>query len=68
MDQELFKCKPAIMRAFQAAKGAHKVIAEAAAFTCVLGSACIAERWKYGNFSLFHTPLIREVARKMTTT
>lgn len=27
MDQELFKCKPAIMRAFQAAKGAHKVIA-----------------------------------------
>jgi hypothetical protein len=23
--QELFKCKPAIMRAFQAAKGAHKV-------------------------------------------
>jgi hypothetical protein len=44
MDQELFKCKPAIMRAFQAAKGAHKVIAEAAAFSRVLGSACIAER------------------------
>jgi hypothetical protein len=27
MDQELFQCKPAIMRAFQAAKGVHKVIA-----------------------------------------
>jgi hypothetical protein len=24
--QELFKCKPAIMRAFQAAKGVHKVL------------------------------------------
>ena len=26
MLQDLFKCKPAIMRAFQAAKGAHTVI------------------------------------------
>ena len=26
MVQDLFKCKPAIMRAFQAAKGAHTVI------------------------------------------
>lgn len=38
MDQELFKCKPAIMRAFQAAKGVHKVIAGPAALDCVLGS------------------------------
>jgi hypothetical protein len=37
MDQELFKCKPAIMRAFQAAKAAHKVNAESAVFTCAVG-------------------------------
>ena len=34
MDQELFKCKPAIMRAFQAAKGVHKVIAGRGALSC----------------------------------
>ena len=37
MDQELFKCKPAIMRAFQSAKGVHKVNAESAVFTCAVG-------------------------------
>ena len=36
MDQELFKCKPAIMRAFQAAKGVHKVNDGSAAFTFAL--------------------------------
>ena len=43
MDQELFKCKPAIMRAFQAAKGAHKVIAGLVHLCFMIGSmACFA--------------------------
>ena len=32
MLQDLFKCKPAIMRAFQAAKGIHTVIGYAVCF------------------------------------
>jgi hypothetical protein len=64
MDQELFKCKPAIMRAFQAAKGVHKVIAGHA-------SLCLAVYEEYFPVHFifpYLTPLIREVAKRTTTT
>ena len=47
--QELFKCKPAIMRAFQAAKGVHKVLN--CWGCCAIEfpvSLCACERWCVG--------------------
>ena len=66
MLQDLFKCKPAIMRAFQAAKGAHTVIGSEHCFWVSVGY--FASGRKSGNILPCLSDGVREEVAEATIT